>query len=420
VPWSLVDVFRESDGKLAFEYQKFDRFVELFERAGVGERIEITHAGSFGPVGWENGDMVFSVVGATERATGKHVELPRDEGILQLFADLQRHVKKKGWLAKTMVHVADEPSIQHIAAYRRLSEAIHKAAPELRRIDAIETPDLNGALEVWVPKISHFDHWREAFDARRAGNEFWYYICCHPYGNNYPNRFLDIPSSRVRTLHWVNFAEDLTGYLHWGGNFWGNDAFGVPSKELPPGDTHVIYPGREGPLNSIRWEIERDSVEDFEYLHLLVEKTAALKKELGDKAAWIRENRRAKEFCRQVVPTISEPEIDPKRIEAVRGQIADEIIGLDQAPLFLVETEPAAGSPLVNGPVFVEVRGLVSPGAEVKVNGKPVAVTPEGRFACGAHPESAGYGVLVEAEKDGKKKTTLRQFKSVTKPLQGG
>ena len=315
-----------------------------------------------------------------------------------------------------MIHVADEPSIQHIAAYRRLSEQVHQAAPELRRIDAIETADLGGALEVWVPKLSHFNHWREAFESHRAGNEFWYYICCHPYGNNYPNRFLDIPTSRVRVLHWINFAENLKGYLHWGGNFWGSNAFGAPSKELPPGDTHVIYPGRAGPLNSIRWEIERESAEDFEYLHLLAAKTEALKKQLGEKAAWIRPDRRAKELCRQVMPSLAEPETDPNRIAAVRRQMADEIVALDSSPLLLVETEPAAGNALVNGPVFVEIRGLATPGATVKVNGKPVALTPEGRFSCGAHPDLEGYSVGVEVEANGQKKTTLRSFQSVVKP----
>ena len=97
-----------------------------------------------------------------------------------------------------------------------------------------------------MPKLSHFNRWRTAYEARRGTAEFWYYICCHPFGNHYPNRFLDYPLSRVRVLHWVNYSERLSGYLHWGLNFWSDDPFGPPSDTLPPGDTHVLYPARAG------------------------------------------------------------------------------------------------------------------------------------------------------------------------------
>lgn len=129
-------------------------------------------------------------------------------------------------------------------------------------IAAIETIDCSGALEVWVPQLSHFERWRQAYEARRGDNEFWYYICCNPYGAIYPNRFLDYPLSRIRVLHWLNFSERLSGYLHWGLNYWGADPFGTPSDRLPPGDTHVLYPGKQGPLSSIRWEIQRESIDE--------------------------------------------------------------------------------------------------------------------------------------------------------------
>ncbi len=35
------------------------------------------------------------------------------------------------------------------------------------------------------------------------------------------NRFIDYPLLKVRLLHWFNFRHNLTGFLHWGGNFGG-------------------------------------------------------------------------------------------------------------------------------------------------------------------------------------------------------
>ncbi|HUU89659.1 MAG TPA: glycoside hydrolase domain-containing protein [Phycisphaerae bacterium] len=407
-PWTLVDVSRESDGRLTFDYARFDRYVETFLKAGVSDRIELRHVGHFGEGGWGGSEIVLSKVTATDRKTGKGVTLSAAEGLAPLLADLQRHLAERGWLERAMIHVADEPSINNIQSWRRASAFVHKAAPKIRRIDAIETLDFTGALEVWVPKLSHFERWREAYEARRADNEFWFYICCHPFGNAYPNRFLDYPLASVRVLHWINFACDLPGYLHWGLNFWGDDPFGVPPDRLPPGDTHVIYPGREGPLGSLRWEIQRESIEDYEYLHLLTAKTAAAKKRLGEAAAFIRADRRAREFCRRVVPSITEWERDPARIAAVRQAIADEIVALDAEPLLLVETEPAEGTVLVNGPIVVEVRGVVQPGTAVRVGGRAVEVRTDGSFACLGGGRSE---VSVEAAREGRTRTTIRRFR---------
>ncbi|MHC4405686.1 MAG: glycoside hydrolase domain-containing protein [Planctomycetota bacterium] len=410
VPWTLTEITREADGKLSFDYSRFDRFVELFERAGAADRIELGHLGHFGPDGWGGKDIVLRKVTVTDRATGGQVALDPEEGLAPTLADLERHLADRGWLEKSMIHVADEPSINNVASWRQASAFVLRAAPRLRRIDAIEGTDFSGALEVWVPKLSHFDRWRTAYEARRGDGEFWFYICCHPYGNVYPNRFLDYPTSCVRVLHWINYSADLDGYLHWGLNHWRGDPFGTPSDRLPPGDTHAIYPGSDGPLSSIRWEIQRESIEDFEYLHLLEEKTAALKKRLGDAAACIDARRRAMELCRRVVPRIADTQLDPRRIVAARRAVADEIISLEQSPLLLVQTEPAAGATLVNGPIAVEVRGVVKPGSTVKVGGRAVEVRPDGTFACLGRPAGENDEITIEAEHNDNKKTAVRRF----------
>jgi hypothetical protein len=209
-------------------------------------------------------------------------------------------------------------------------------------------------------------------------------------------------------FHWLNFSEHLTGYLHWGLNFWGPDPFGTPSDTLPPGDTHVIYPGSAGPLNSIRWEIERESLEDFEYLHLLTAKMADVKKRFPA-ATWLDPERRAMELCRRVVPRITATERDPAKIESVRREVADEIVALDQGPLLVVQTEPPAGSTLFAGPISVELQGVVEPGTKVSVNGTAAKVRDDGRFLAWI-PLGAPGEIRVEAEREGKKRTIVRQF----------
>ncbi len=404
VPWNIIEVERQGDGPVTFGYPHFDRYVELFQRAGAGDRIEIVPIAR-APNGWGT-DVVLNDLPVTDMKTGRQTTLGPEQGLRPMLADLERHLDQRGWLSKTMIHISDEPTRSNLASWRKASDFVHQAAPRLRRIDAIETIDFAGALEVWVPKLNHFERWRQAFEARRADGEFWYYICCDPYGNVYPNRFLDFPLSQIRSLHWINFSERLGGYLHWGLNHWTGDPFGTPDEGLPPGDTHVIYPGSHGPLSSIRWEIERESIEDFEYLCLLCSKTAEAKNRLGKPAAWVDVRRRAEELARRVVPAITDCEKDPAKILAVRTAIADEIIALDRQPLLIVQTEPSDGSTVVEGPIVVEVWGITEPGAVVKVNGTPVDVAADGTFVGRAMHEA-----VVEAEHNGKKQTSsMRRF----------
>lgn len=408
IPWTLIEVGLQPDGQLIFDYSRFDRFVELFQRAGVADGIEISHVGH--PKGGWGGPVELSNVRAKKTDTGEAVTLGYDDGLKPLLADLEQHLERKGWLEKTMIHISDEPSIKNVESWRQASNLVHQAAPRLRRIDAIETIDFDGALEIWVPKLSQWDTWREAFLKRRDRAEFWYYICCHPYGNIYPNRFLDYPTTCVRVLHWINYVEDLKGYLHWGWNFWGEAPFGTPSDRLPPGDTHVIYPGKNGPIDSIRWEIQRESLEDFEYLWLLEQKLADVKKRFGAAAAEFEPRRRVSELARRVVPSLAKTPKTPEVIWTIRDQIASEILALDREPFALVQTEPDDGATLIYGPINLEVRGVVEPGTIVKVNSAKVEVTADGRFGCRASPQGEEGKVHISLEKDGKTKEILRSF----------
>ena len=72
---------------------------------------------------------------------------------------------------------------------------------------------------------------------------------------------------------------DLHGFLHWGLNHYGGNQnpfesnvvcnWGGATNSLPAGDTHVVYPGADGPWSSLRLEAQREGFEDAELLRLL-------------------------------------------------------------------------------------------------------------------------------------------------------
>jgi len=414
-PLSLIRVRQEDGGRLSFDYAQFDRWVELFEKAGACGRIELGHVAHFGPERWNSKEIVLNTIRATDR-NGKGVELPPEKGLGPLLADLEQHLSKRGWLDKAMIHVADEPALHNLESWRKASEFVHRAAPRLRRIDAIETRDFAGALEIWVPKLNYFPGWLDDFrKAQRAGSEIWFYTCLHPQGF-YPNRLLDYPLVGTRILHWLNWRYRLDGYLHWGWNAWPDDPFAAPDDRLPPGDRFIVYPGKDGPLDSIRWEMMREGIQDFEEFRLLAEKTKRVIERLGDAAAGMDPRERSDEISRRIVRSFVDYDKDPAAFRTARRMLLQEIAQAEEPPLAVVAGAPPAESELVPGPITVELYGAVETGATVKMAGNAVEVRPDGRFAVRANPSARRETVELVVEHNGRTKRLQRHFR--VRPLE--
>ncbi len=403
--WAFFNATRKSDGSWKIDFSNLDRYLKLAEKYGLADRIELTHCGH---IDRKKHEIVWRTVRVFDEKEGKYIDVGANEWIEPVLGNLERWLKETGRLERAMIHVADEPFREDMESWRAASQRIHAAAPGLKRIDAIESLNFTDCLEIWVPKLSHYDRWRTGFDQRRRENEeMWYYICCHPIGEKYPNRFMDIPATRVRALHWINFTEELDGYLHWGLNFWGENPFGSPTEQYGPGDTHAIYPG---PLDSIRWEIERESLEDFEYF-VLYQRLLEQEKEGGHADLWWLDARaRSLEIARRAVRSISDIEQDPASFENARLALAREIESFTNGPRLVIQSFPENNTVSIRGPIVVELYGLTTPGAKVSVNGRSISAAEDGTF---------GYSTFLNetatleftAELDGKKTTTSRTFR---------
>lgn len=99
----------------------------------------------------------------------------------------------------------------------------------------------------------------------------WFYTCAFPAGP-IMNRSMDLPLTASRAVLWMAALYRLSGFLHWGFNYYiGNDIWHsacCPHKGalLPAGDAHIVYPGNYGPWRSMRFEAQRAGAEDYELL----------------------------------------------------------------------------------------------------------------------------------------------------------
>jgi hypothetical protein len=392
----LCEIWVEGDGSYTYDWTRFDRWCELFLSEGV-RRLTVTHLGGRKTGEWECPEFVLPDRPATVRATGARTEIP-----LQTFLrELQKHLEEKGWLDIAYQHIADEPIPVNVESWKEQSDRVHRAAPKLKRMDAIQVPDLRGFCELYVPQLNYFDQWYDQYEKwHRAGEyELWFYIAWVPQGK-YPNRLIDGATIKPRIIHWMNYLYDSQGYLHWGLNHW-NIEFG----HFAPGDEWMVWPGRDLPNPSLRYEAQRDGLEDYEYLQMLQDAQAGVIGKLG--ATGFAPEDRPTEIGRRIVRSITDYTRSYAELEAAREELMRGIVETKAAPLALVRTEPTTAQAIAAGEV--NVYGITEPACAVTVNGQPAKLDGS-RFLARTHVGAENPEVTVAIRKGRAEKTVVRRF----------
>lgn len=270
----LVEIRRDG-GVWSFGFSKAERFVEMAERCGI-HRFEIAHL--FTQWGAEYAPSVYAVEqGVRRRVFGW--DTPADSPVYREFLAaflpaLTGFLREKGLADRTVFHISDEPGEEHLDSYRRARDA---AAPYLEGFpiyDALSDYRFYERGVVDHP-VAATDHIGPFLEHRVPG--LWAYYCC---GQNVDvgNRFLAMPSARSRILGLQLYKYGISGFLHWGFNFWYTqyskariDPYRVTDADraFPGGDAFSVYPGPEGPVKSLRMKVFHHALQDLRALSLL-------------------------------------------------------------------------------------------------------------------------------------------------------
>lgn len=412
VSLDLIRSTKRKDGQWTFDFSRFDQWCEVFWATGRMDLLETGFVARFRDGGWSSKEIVLQDFRVRDEEKAAPVSMPGKEFLPRFLPALERHLEERGWLAKTIFHIADEPSDHNVMTWREASDFVHRYGPRLERVDAIETPHCLDRLEIWVPKIDHYATWQQAYDnAQRRGNEMWIYTVGIFQAGRYPNKTVDVPLIQSRTLHWFNYRFSLTGYLHWGYNMWTDDPFEAPGQHR--GDGWHVYPAQGGVLDSLRWEQMRNGIQDYEYLCLLEEKVKQMRQGMSPRAAALIEpSRRGVEIAARVVRTTDDYSNDPNVLYAARRQILDEILSLDQAPRVILQTNPLEHSRVADG-AAIDVHGWAEPGTRITINGTEVPVAEDGLFLENISVSSRKT-ITLEARQANARKQIVRQFQPLS------
>jgi len=204
--------------------------------------------------------------------------------VAQLITLIKNFTTRNNLTNNWLQHISDEPTAVNAACYKDVAKQLKSIFPEIRIMDATNAREsLAGAIDIWCPIINDFQENETFFRGREAkGEQVLVYTCLIP-GGKWLNRTLDQEKLRQVYFGWGAAHYNTGGYLHWGLNQYFADPYkqsvvkhhapgAAANNFLPAGDTHIVYPGGEGPLSSIRFESHRLGIEDYDLLQLLKEK----------------------------------------------------------------------------------------------------------------------------------------------------
>ena len=277
IPHELISL---KNNKIELDEIKIISFINVFKKYGFKyfESPHLLNRGSSDD--WGNPELKTKL-----RKKGYYTDQGRKE-IDTIIRKIKKFTKKYDLENQWLQHIADEPTDVNAKCYKDASKQIKSIYPEITIMEATNAKEsLSGSIDLWCPLINDFQENQDFFKTRETkGEKVLIYTCLVP-GGKWLNRTLDMEKIRQVYFGWAGSKYNTFGYLHWGLNQYKADPFKHsvikhPSPKassnnfLPAGDTHVIYPGKNGPLSSLRFEAHRKGIEDYELLEKLKQKNS--------------------------------------------------------------------------------------------------------------------------------------------------
>lgn len=219
------------------------------------------------------------------------------------LTQVKSYFDKHGWTKKLVFNSPiDEPNTKEdYDETRAWANLVHEAAagaPFLSTESPVTDNPEWGKLNGLVNNFSiHGNALNEAAvkaairDEQSKGGEMTWYISCDQIYPQ-PNYFIDAPAMDPVMVPWITDQYRMAGILYWAANFWTetpnpwldavtfisgyvcSDGYVLNGEGslLYPGDFVKRYTGQpdvEGPVSSLRFELLREGIEDYDYLQML-------------------------------------------------------------------------------------------------------------------------------------------------------
>jgi len=219
------------------------------------------------------------------------------------LSQIQNDLEKSGWLGKEYIYWFDEPDKKDYPFVRETQELIKRYAPKLTTF-ITENHFFEEEKDLADITCMIWDKTDQRKINRMNSNDksCWSYLCCGPRAP-WINEFIDSDAINFRMWLWGSYYKKLKGILIWETCYWNANEWPFPKgyiqnpyeetqsyccygdvmgkqQKWGNGDGRLFYPNNhhpgidktkyvEPPVPSIRLEIMRDGIEDYDYFVIL-------------------------------------------------------------------------------------------------------------------------------------------------------
>jgi hypothetical protein len=231
-----------------------------------------------------------------------------NDKVKSYLSQVESYFEKHGWKDRLVFNSPiDEPNTaQDFEDTRRWAQLVHDATDDVPFLST-KTPLPPKNNPDWGTLRGHVDNFsihgnnmnsaelkKAVLEEQAKGGEMTWYISCDQVYPQ-PNYFIDAPALDPVMVPWITERYKMDGILYWALNFWSQtpdpwldavtfiSGFVCSDGGVLNGEGSLVYPGDhverytgqpdvDGPVSSIRFELLREGIEDYDYLWMLKQK----------------------------------------------------------------------------------------------------------------------------------------------------
>jgi glycosyl hydrolase family 123/concanavalin A-like lectin/glucanase superfamily protein len=276
--WLLAPkVIKTRDGKWEIDFKDYERQLDILLPLGlnsimVGNRGWVSRTAI--PLNRQEPSYPFpyydEASGTIKHRKFKSMSKEMHKYAKWIISEWYGFLKKKGIASMAYTYITDEPEKKALDNINKVGGMIHEIEPTLDNMVTIAPSMRHEHINLSCPLISILN--KRSIDEAR-GN-LWTYVCCAPPA---PHANFLIPQSALenRLPFWIGQKFGTKGFLYYehalslwkARDVWKNPRWAdMPGTE---GDGFLVYPGKDGPINTIRFEYVRQGIQDVEYFLML-------------------------------------------------------------------------------------------------------------------------------------------------------
>lgn len=267
---SMIKWNKKSNGTFEFNFDDFDRYVELCMEIGIDDQINC-----YSMVPWANRVAYYDEV------QGKEIFEILTPGSLtwnsywgQFIDAFVAHLESKGWEDITYIAMDERPANVMNPVFELLKDTPLKISGAMDYGNVEQISDKVSDMSVAVREVHDEEEFANFARGRREkGQNTTLYLAT----GDYPNFFTYSNPAESAWVGWYSAKTDIDGFLRWSFDNWvENPLETTDHTRFESGDCFIVYPER----SSVRFERFREGIQDNEKIRYILKKYPEWKVEI--------------------------------------------------------------------------------------------------------------------------------------------